>query len=47
VRSQRVPQGNALAVVQIDGTVTDDVLGALRSVDAILQVHLVNLNGDK
>src|SRR6201996_2323732 len=26
VRSQRVPQGNALAVVQIDGTVTDDVL---------------------
>src|SRR5271155_3133710 len=47
VRSQRVPQGNALAVVQIDGSVTDEVLEALRSVDAILQVHLVNLNGDK
>ena len=47
VRSQRVPQGNALAVVQIDGSVTDTVLEALRSVDAILQVHLVNLNGER
>ncbi len=46
-RSRRVPQGNALAVVQIDGSTTDAVLEALRSVDAILQVHLVNLNGEK
>jgi D-3-phosphoglycerate dehydrogenase len=46
-RSHRVPQGNAMAVVQIDGTITDAVLEALRSVDAILQVHLANLNGEK
>lgn len=45
-RSSRVPQGNALAVVQVDGTVTPAVLDALRAVDAILQVHLVNLNGN-
>jgi D-3-phosphoglycerate dehydrogenase len=46
-RSQRVPQGNALAVVQIDGSVTPSVLDALKDVDAILQVHLVNLDGVK
>ncbi|HEX3438518.1 MAG TPA: phosphoglycerate dehydrogenase [Pseudacidobacterium sp.] len=45
-RSERVPQGNALAVVQIDGSVTASVLDALRGVDAILQVHLVDLDGD-
>ncbi len=42
-RSHRVPQGTALAVVQIDGEVTDAVLKALRGVDAISQVRLVNL----
>jgi hypothetical protein len=42
-----VPQGNALAVVQIDGSVTPSVLDALKSVDAILQVHLVDLDGVK
>ncbi len=46
-RSHRVPQGNALAVVQVDGRITDAALEALRAVDAILQVHLVNLNGEK
>lgn len=44
-RSQRVPQGNALAVVQIDGTISDASLEELRAVEAIIQVHLVNLNG--
>ncbi len=43
-RSQRIPQGNALAVVQIDGGVTPAVLDALKSIDAILQVHLVDLD---
>jgi D-3-phosphoglycerate dehydrogenase len=46
-RSSRVPQGNALAVVQVDGSVTPEVLEALRAVDAIVQVHHVNLNGEK
>ena len=44
-RSHRIPQGNALAVVQIDGSVTPSVLDALRAADAILQVHLVDLDG--
>lgn len=45
VRSQRVPQGQALAVVQIEagsGKV-NDVIAALRSVDAIASVRLVEL----
>jgi D-3-phosphoglycerate dehydrogenase len=42
-RSQRVPQGSALAVVQIDGVIAPPALDALRAVDAILQVHLANL----
>jgi D-3-phosphoglycerate dehydrogenase len=46
-RSHRVPQGNALAVVQIDGTITEPALDALRAVEAILQVHLVDLDGEE
>ena len=46
IRSQRVPQGNALAVVQVDGPISDASLEALRAVDAILQVHLVNLDSE-
>ncbi|MBX6360871.1 MAG: phosphoglycerate dehydrogenase [Acidobacterium ailaaui] len=46
-RSHRIPQGNALAVVQIDGSVTPSVLEALKNVEAILQVHLVNLDDAK
>ena len=46
VRSKRVPQGNALAVVQVDGEISPAALEALRGVDAILQVHVVTLNGD-
>lgn len=45
-RSHRVPQGTALAVVQIDGEVTDAVLKALRGVDAISQVRLAKLGGE-
>ncbi len=35
--------GAAIAVVQIDGTVTDAVIAALRAVEAITQVRLVTL----
>jgi D-3-phosphoglycerate dehydrogenase len=42
-REGRVPQGTALAVVQVDGDVTEDVLKALRAVDAIHEVHLASL----
>jgi D-3-phosphoglycerate dehydrogenase / 2-oxoglutarate reductase len=35
--------GSALAVVQIDGVVTDEVLKALRSIDAVTDVRLVTL----
>jgi D-3-phosphoglycerate dehydrogenase len=42
-RSQRVPQGSALAVVQIDGEVSTSALDALRGIEAVLQVHLVKL----
>ena len=46
-RSHRVPQGSALAVVQIDGRITEAALDALRGVESILQVHLVNLDEQK
>ncbi|MGB7188900.1 MAG: ACT domain-containing protein, partial [Acidobacteriaceae bacterium] len=42
-REGRVPQGTALAVVQVDGAVTEDVLKALRAVDAIHEVRVVSL----
>lgn len=45
VRSQRVPQGQALAVVQIEthSSKVNDVIAALRKVDAIASVRLVEL----
>jgi D-3-phosphoglycerate dehydrogenase / 2-oxoglutarate reductase len=42
-REGRVPQGTALAVVQVDGEVTADVLKALRAVDAIHEVRVASL----
>jgi D-3-phosphoglycerate dehydrogenase len=44
-RSHHVPQGTALAVVQVDGAVTATVLDALRAADGIVQVSMVALNG--
>jgi D-3-phosphoglycerate dehydrogenase len=38
-----VSLGTALAVVQVDGKVTDAVIAALRAVEAITQVRLVTL----
>lgn len=43
---RRLPQGTALAVVQVDGEVTDAVLRALRAVEAISEVHIASL-GEK
>ena len=45
VRSQRVPQGQALAVVQVEAASgkINDVIAALRKVDAIASVRLVEL----
>lgn len=42
-REGKIPQGTALAVVQVDGDVTEDVLKALRAVDAIHAVHVAKL----
>src|SRR5271156_974043 len=42
----RIPRGTALAVVQVDGEVTEDVLKALRRVEAITEVHVASL-GEK
>ncbi|MFZ0662085.1 MAG: phosphoglycerate dehydrogenase [Acidobacteriaceae bacterium] len=42
-REGREPQGTALAVVQVDGEVTEDVLKSLRAVDAIHEVHVAKL----
>lgn len=46
VRSQRVPQGQALAVVQIEATPAKvaDVITALRKVDAIASVRSIELS---
>ena len=38
-----LPQGTALAVVQVDGEVTEAVLRALRGVEAITEVHEASL----
>jgi D-3-phosphoglycerate dehydrogenase len=43
---RRLPQGTALAVVQVDGEVTEAVLRALRAVEAISEVHVASL-GEK
>ena len=46
VRSQRVPQGQAMAVVQIEASPAkvNDVVAALRKVDAIASVRVVELS---
>ncbi|HTD54613.1 MAG TPA: phosphoglycerate dehydrogenase [Silvibacterium sp.] len=43
---RRAPQGTALAVVQVDGEVTESVLRALRGIEAISEVHVASL-GEK
>jgi D-3-phosphoglycerate dehydrogenase len=43
-RDRRLPQGTALAVVQVDGEVTEAVLKALRGVEAIAEVHVASLD---
>ena len=43
---RRLPAGTALAVVQVDGVVTDAVLKALRGVEAVSEVHVASL-GEK
>ena len=45
VRSQRVPQGQALAVVQIEASnhKLNDAVSALRKVDAIASVRVIEL----
>ncbi|HTY82698.1 MAG TPA: ACT domain-containing protein, partial [Silvibacterium sp.] len=40
------PSGTALAVVQVDGEITESVLRALRGVEAISEVHVASL-GEK
>jgi D-3-phosphoglycerate dehydrogenase / 2-oxoglutarate reductase len=43
-RSPRVPLGNALAVIQIDGKGTEAVLASLRGAEGITQAQLVHLD---
>ena len=43
-RSPRVPLGNALAVIQIDGEGTEAVLASLRKAEGITQAQLVHLD---
>jgi D-3-phosphoglycerate dehydrogenase / 2-oxoglutarate reductase len=43
-RSHRLPQGSALAVVQVDGAVTSTVLDALRTADGIVSADVVQLS---
>jgi D-3-phosphoglycerate dehydrogenase len=45
-RDHHLPKGTALAVVQVDGEVTEAVLKALRGVEAITEVHVASL-GEK
>ena len=45
-QGHHVPHGTALAVVQVDGEVTEAVLKALRGVEAITEVHEASL-GEK
>ena len=45
VRSKHVPQGSALAVIQVDSNVTATVLDALRAADGIVHASIVTLNG--
>ena len=43
VRSKHVPQGSALAVIQVDGNVTAKALDALRAAEGIVQASIVTL----
>jgi len=45
VRSKHVPQGSALAVIQVDGNVTAKALDALRAAEGIVQASIVTLPG--
>ncbi len=45
VRSKHVPQGSALAVIQVDGNVAAKALDALRAADGIVQASIVTLPG--
>jgi D-3-phosphoglycerate dehydrogenase / 2-oxoglutarate reductase len=42
-REGRVPHGTALAVVQVDGDITEEVLKSLRAVEAIHEVRVASL----
>ena len=46
LREHRVPEGTALAVVQVDGELTDGILRSLRRVEAITEVRVASL-GEK
>jgi D-3-phosphoglycerate dehydrogenase len=46
LREHRVPEGTALAVVQVDGELTDAILRTLRRVEAITEVRVASL-GEK
>jgi D-3-phosphoglycerate dehydrogenase len=46
LQEHRVPEGTALAVVQVDGELTDTILRALRKVEAITEVRVASL-GEK
>src|SRR6201996_2108371 len=46
LRENRVPEGTALSVVQVDGEVTEAILKALRKVEAITEVRVASL-GEK
>jgi D-3-phosphoglycerate dehydrogenase len=46
LREHRVPEGTALAVVQVDGDLTETILRALRRVEAITEVRVASL-GEK
>jgi D-3-phosphoglycerate dehydrogenase len=46
LKEHRVPEGTALAVVQVDGELTDATLRALRKIEAITEVHVASL-GEK
>jgi len=46
LQEHRVPEGTALAVVQVDGELTDAILRALRKVEAITEVRVASL-GEK
>jgi D-3-phosphoglycerate dehydrogenase / 2-oxoglutarate reductase len=44
-RSRHIPNGSALAVIQVDGEVTANALDALRTADGVTRAGAVTLNG--